>query len=364
MSNIEGKADPFQAVHDNGSLNVINAFNIWDAVPLKGSATYAEISTKVGLPESLCRRILRYNFTRRIFKECTLNGNAVKHTMLSAAVVHTPSLRSWLSHLLEETNPAAANWVESLKYYNGNITDPDKSSAAYTFFRDRPDIKSFWGWCSLPQEHWRAERFGNAMKWTSQDPRVMRDILHGRFDWKSLGAFTFVDVGGSAGHISFEMAKKYPELKAIVQDLPEMTGPFNAALPEELKDRVIFEEHDFFTPQARPADIFFLKFILHDWSDPYAIEILKNIVPAMTKPNSRIMLMDFVLPPLNTTPLPVARMIYGADMQMGSIFNSKERSVEDWTKLVKEADEKLEIMNVHVQQGAPFVIMEIKYHIE
>ncbi len=63
-----------------------------------------------------------------------------------------------------------------------------------------------------------------------------------------------------------------------------------------MKERVFFQSHDFFTPQQiEGADIYLLRFILHDYSDTHATLILKNLLPAM-KEGSRLLVMDGVLP--------------------------------------------------------------------
>jgi O-methyltransferase domain len=45
------------------------------------------------------------------------------------------------------------------------------------------------------------------------------------FPWESLDAGSIiVDVGGGVGMVSVEIAKKFPDLKFIVQDLPDVTN--------------------------------------------------------------------------------------------------------------------------------------------
>lgn len=99
------------------------------------------------------------------------------------------------------------------------------------------------------------------------------------------------------GHASIALAEKFPNLKFIVQDLPEITAKGEQqSLPASVQTRLSFQAHDFFTPQpVAGADVYFLRFILHDYPDSAATQILKNIVPAL-KPTSKILVMDGVLP--------------------------------------------------------------------
>lgn len=54
--------------------------------------------------------------------------------------------------------------------------------------------------------------------------------------------------------------------------------------------------HDFFQPQpVRGASAYLLKSIIHDWSDPYATQILTRIREAAS-PNSKLLVIDRILP--------------------------------------------------------------------
>ncbi|KAF5549287.1 peptide transporter PTR2 [Fusarium mexicanum] len=58
---------PFLAFHDASITSILNQFTFWNAVPIGGSAIYAEITAQVNLPESIVRRVLKYAISIRIF---------------------------------------------------------------------------------------------------------------------------------------------------------------------------------------------------------------------------------------------------------------------------------------------------------
>ena len=63
-----------------------------------------------------------------------------------------------------------------------------------------------------------------------------------------------------------------------------------------LEGRLSFYGHDFLKPQPiEGADVYLLRMILHDWPDKYAIQILRNIVPAM-RPGARVILNESCVP--------------------------------------------------------------------
>lgn len=67
-------------------------------------------------------------------------------------------------------------------------------------------------------------------------------------------------------------------------------------MPSDLDGRVSFMAHNFLTEQpTHGADVYFFRWIFHNWSDKYCIQILKNLIPAL-KPGAKIVINDNVLP--------------------------------------------------------------------
>jgi hypothetical protein len=81
----------------------------------------------------------------------------------------------------------------------------------------------------------RAERFGKIFSQADEPPHLLLD----NYPWADIG--TLVDVGGSHGSIAISVAENFPNVKCIVQDLPDTVAEGAALLPSELKDRVTFQ---------------------------------------------------------------------------------------------------------------------------
>lgn len=64
-----------------------------------------------------------------------------------------------------------------------------------------------------------------------------------------------------------------------------------------MADRVRFMTHDFLLEDqpVKGADVYFFRWILHNWSDKYCVKILRGLIPAL-KPGAKIILNDNVLP--------------------------------------------------------------------
>lgn len=176
--------------------------------------------------------------------------------------------------------------------------------------------------------------------------------------------FTPLQVGGNAGATSVRLATAFPALRCIVQDLkaPIVTARSKVAeLPTNVAQRMEIQEHDFFTPQpVKGADIYLLRMILHDWKDPDAVRILKQLVDA-AKTTSRILIMDMVLPTPGSASRNLEAALRQKDLAMLHTFNAKEREVEDWRNVLQETDPRLEIKAIRRPDGSHHSVIEVGF---
>ena len=120
------------------------------------------------------------------------------------------------------------------------------------------------------------------------------------FDWSAYSSATVVDIGGSHGLVAIELAKAYPDMRIIVQDLPEVVNGAAASIPKSLSEQITFMAHDFFKQQpVIDAKIYYLRWILHDWADKHAIAILRNLIPAL-RPGDWVLINEMCVPPAGT----------------------------------------------------------------
>ena len=116
------------------------------------------------------------------------------------------------------------------------------------------------------------------------------------FDWSSKHPLILVDIGGSHGMVSIALAQEVDNVRCIVQDLPSVVEEGRSRLPRHLSNKVHFMAHDFFAVQpVKAADVYFFRWIFHDWSDKYCVRLLRALVPAL-KDGARIIISDFTMP--------------------------------------------------------------------
>jgi hypothetical protein len=103
-----------------------------------------------------------------------------------------------------------------------------------------------------------------------------------------------VELGGSEGAMCIDLARQYPQIRCISQDLPEVVS--GVEVPEDVKGRVEVVAQDFLTEQlVKGADVYLFRWIFHDWSDKYSMRILRNLIPAL-KLGARIVIEEVCLP--------------------------------------------------------------------
>lgn len=78
--------------------------------------------------------------------------------------------------------------------------------------------------------------------------------------------------------------------------------------------------------------------IIHDWPDKDALIIMKHLQAAVQKtPSAQVVLMDTVLPPPGSISALQERQLRVRDLMMMSVFNAKERELEDWNNLAERS---------------------------
>ena len=96
---------------------------------------------------------------------------------------------------------------------------------------------------------------------------------------------------------------------------------WNRHEPKAIGDgQVTIQAHDFLSPQpVNDADIFLLRYILHNWPNPKAIEILKRLREAAIPGKTKVLIIDGVVQYACATD---QKQIRGAD---GIVFEGSDK---------------------------------------
>jgi caffeic acid 3-O-methyltransferase len=149
--------------------------------------------------------------------------------------------------------------------------------------------------------------------------------------WDKLSGKTVVDVGGNYGGVMGAVAAKFPEVKCVSFDLPEVIE--KAGKPPA---GVEFAKGDMFNPSTLPkCDVIFMKHIIHDWSDDDTVKILKSCYAALPA-DGKVMLAEPILPPAGQITKWDATGLH-MDVLMLTI-GGKERTRKMFDELAKRAN--------------------------
>lgn len=87
--------------------------------------------------------------------------------------------------------------------------------------------------------------------------------------------------------------------------------------------------------------VYYFRWIFHNYSNPYAVSILKNLIPAL-KPGARVIINDYCIRgPGSENPWD-EKLLRSMDMIMGTLLNAQEREEREFCELFKAADPRFQ----------------------
>lgn len=140
----------------------------------------------------------------------------------------------------------------------------------------------------------RAHTVGLMMDFMSNT--VPNQPLIDNYPWADLGAATVVDIGGCHGPVSISLARTFPNLSFVVEDLAGPVAEGKEKLPSDMAGRISFLEHDFFQDQpVKDADVYYFRAVMHNWPDKQCVAMLRALIPALKK-GARVLVNEPCLP--------------------------------------------------------------------
>lgn len=139
-----------------------------------------------------------------------------------------------------------------------------------------------------------------------------------------------VDLGGATGHLAVAACRRYPTLQAVVFDLPQALTVAREYLDHEgLGDRVATTAGDFFVDPLPEGDLFTLGRIIHDWSEPKVLLLLKRVLERLPS-GGALLIAEKLLTPDRSGP-PWASM---QDLGMLLYTEGRERTLDQYRELL------------------------------
>lgn len=305
----------------SSALQISWRFKLPQAVPLNDCISYENLAAKVGLDQGVIERVMRTLMTRGMFHQP--DPDHVSHSRLSATLATEQWPDALFSMVFGWATPAIMHVADALTKW-GSSQKPNETG----FNVAKNTDKTMWE--LLEQDLEAQKMFGKFMNFTSDVFGVIDGLISG-YDWAGLGDAVVVDVSrvelnctlrgvstltsaqvaGSIGHISRKLAGHFPQLEFIVQDYEAVCRQGEAILPAELRGRIRFQPHNMFDAQQGIPDrkiVYFLRMILHDWSDQECCRILRAVLPGL-KRGDRIIVQEHIVPDPGTGSLFVEQVL-------------------------------------------------------
>lgn len=175
--------------------------------------------------------------------------------------------------------------------------------------------------------------FNMAMTCFSQ--RIAPAVLE-VYDFSGIG--TLMDVAGGHGAILCEILSRYPKMKGILFDMPNVIEEANCHICSlKMDQRCDTITGDFFEQIPAGADAYYMQHIIHDWNDERALKILANCRCALEgRTDGRLLIVDSVVPE-TSDPHPSKWL----DLEMLLMPGGRERTRAEWDALFAKAGFKI-----------------------
>ena len=309
-SRLEGLLEGYQWSH---VLSTAVRVGVVDALA-SGACTAMELSARLGLHREAVPRLL----------QCMAAIGVVR--AVGDAFEPTPSLA-----LLQRDQPGSLFELAVL----GDVMDRAWAGLATTMVSGESAFERAFGeplFIRLRDHPDIAAAFNGTMAALSY-PVVDRFVA----DFDVGTASCIVDVGGGMGHLGLALARAHPRVDVIVFDLPQTQAEATTFLTDHaIGNRCRFEAGNFFKTIPRGADIYLLKWVLHDWGDDRCQRILDNCRAALP-PEGRIVIIERLLP---DRPEPGEDAVLRFDMAMlalGGVGTAQERTLDQYDGLLHAA---------------------------
>ena len=230
----------------------------------RGKRAPVDLARELGLDPDVTTRIINAAVASRLMR---LDGDGrASLTKMGAPLCsdHPNSIASWVAFLSDPDTAAAY----------GHIDIQLREGAKLSGFQHAFD-KSLW------------EHFGDRPALGATFADAMRQLtefdLAGivrAYPWPKRGVIC--DVAGGVGHLLAAILDRRPRARGILLDAPDVIEQADGFLRGRgMADRIDRREGDLFGELDARADVYTMKWILHDWSDDACRDILKRLRSTM-----------------------------------------------------------------------------------
>ncbi|GIZ44600.1 hypothetical protein CKM354_000779400 [Cercospora kikuchii] len=359
-------ADTIQSPYQLGVLATALSANWLRHLHTAGPSglTITDLASKSSTSPSLTLRLIRYLTASNFIRQLDVDTFAT--TPVTSLLTTSPGLSSGIHHAIHCYALPVSKMPEFfLKHGYDEPSGPETCLYSYAYGRSH--------WEATTQQPEIAKWFNEFMAMATFSMKFWGDV----YDLEKLSiqiqtkpedgnnedgnngeeGIMLIDVGGGRGHELEKFAKRKDKLglkgKLILQDRKEVLEQ----VPEEW--RGLFDErvvHDFFKPQEKKfwgARGYYMRKIMHDWTDGHCATILGHLRDAMKPGYSTLLINDIVVPERDCQ-LRTASL----DLIMLTVCAGKQRTEKEWHELV-ESVKGLQIVKIWPLEESGESVIEV-----
>lgn len=188
-----------------------------------------------------------------------------------------------------------------------------------------------------------AEVFDDSMTAFS---RTVAEAVSSAYDFSR--AATIADIAGGQGILLAKVLQKNPRARGVLFEQPQVLEG-NILAREGVADRTETVSGNFFEEVPVTADVYLMKFIIHDWNDEQSRRILSNLAKSAPQ-GAKVLLVETVVEEDDNA----ASLSKVMDLNMLVMTGGKERTEREYAALFEQTGFKLE----KVYPTAPLQIVE------
>ncbi|KZT67104.1 S-adenosyl-L-methionine-dependent methyltransferase [Daedalea quercina L-15889] len=315
-----------------------------------------DLAPLVKIDEGKLSRIMRTLTAHYCFQEVDVDTFA--NNRLSVALLKSCPIANIADLMATESAKGGNVLLENLTDPRfGGSHDPAKAAIMYAVLGPEHEKVDVYEWFHTVPE--REQNFNLAMTGLGT---LMGSLtsLEG-LPWDKIS--TVADIGGGVGAYAMSLIRQNANLNYTLCDMPAAINHAKQLWAEKYPEavqsgRIAFSNYNFFE-QVAPADqdIYYMRSVLHNWTDEQALIILKNIRAAMKK-TSRVLIHDYLIQSsarvksvtsqeqlgVDTAPEPMLpnfgsgkKRAFNMDIVMLICCNSRERTLPDMIELGRRA---------------------------
>jgi hypothetical protein len=240
----------------------------------KDSRHPVELAHQLGFDPDVTIRIVNAAIGSRLMR-LDRRGRA-RMTKVGAPLCreHPKSIASWVAYYAHPDTAAAYDHLDAQLREGAQNSGYQVAfgKSLWDYLDDHPDVRG---------------TFADAMRQLTQFD--LAGIVR-TYPWPRRG--TICDVAGGVGHMLAAILEHRPDARGILLDSPEIIEQADGFLRERgLADRIECRGGDLFGRLDVRADVYAMKWILHDWGDDACRDILKRVRATMPS-GSRLVTID------------------------------------------------------------------------